>query len=316
VSSIDLTGRVAVVTGAGRGIGRAHALELARRGAAVVVNGASAASTLAVTAEVDEQGGDAVACVADIATHAGATAVLEAALDRWGRVDILVNNAGRRSPAPFDELTDDDLDPVFDSHLKGAFYMTQRAWGVMKDAGFGRIVMTSSSAGLFSCQGLSNYATAKAGLYGLTKALAYEGRDLGITCNVILPYAITNSPGNERLVASATTERQKYVAEDQLSQLDPARWDPSLTAHLVAYLASDGCTVTGEAFSCCQGRYARVFVGVTDGWLAPDPTLVDAESIARHFDEIRALTSFTAPESMYDELAEVVRRIVADGDHG
>jgi NAD(P)-dependent dehydrogenase (short-subunit alcohol dehydrogenase family) len=313
VSRIRFDDRVAVITGAGRGLGRAYALEFARRGASVVVNGASG-SVAGVAEDIHAFGGVAVPCIADVSTVEGGQRVIDVALEQWGRVDVLVNNAGRRSPAPFDELTSNDLAHVFDSHLGAAFHVTQPAWRDMRERGFGRIIMTSSSAGLFSNQDLSNYAAAKAGIYGLTKALAYEGRELGITCNVVLPYAVTNSAGNERLVASAEAERQRYVSEADLAKLEAARWEATLTAHLVLFLASDECTVTGEAFSSCLGRYARVFVGVADGWIAPDPSTVDVEMIATHFGEIRDLARATVPTSMYDELANVVHRIVQPDD--
>jgi NAD(P)-dependent dehydrogenase (short-subunit alcohol dehydrogenase family) len=163
---------------------------------------------------------------------------------------------------------------------------------------------------MFSNQGLSNYAAAKAGVYGLMKAMAYEGMSFGVQVNCILPYAATRAPGVVR-VPGIEDERRKYISDEEVAKVPPERYDPRLIAHLVAYLVHRGCEISGEAFSVCQGRYARVYVGVAHGWLAPDPQEVDAEAVKEHIADIRDVTHGHVPNWLYDESAAVTRRLLA-----
>jgi NAD(P)-dependent dehydrogenase (short-subunit alcohol dehydrogenase family) len=306
--TISLEGSVAVVTGAGRGIGRAHVQELSRRGAAVMVNDVDKELADEVVAGIVASGGRAVAAY-DSVTDAGApVALVGRALDELGGLDIVVHNAGVLRTGYFDELSDEHIDVVLQTHLRAAFALTRPAWQHMKRRGYGRIVITSSSSGLFSHQGLSNYAAAKAGLYGLTKALSFEGASHGIKVNAILPYATSISPAKDPIPDMA-----KFRAEYEADRpVDPERTDPRLIAQLVSYLVSRDCPVSGEAYSACYGRFARVFVGVADGWLAPDPAVVSSESIAEHFDQIRDLSGYSVPMWLFEETRDVQRRLAAD----
>jgi NAD(P)-dependent dehydrogenase (short-subunit alcohol dehydrogenase family) len=186
---IDFDGQVVIVTGGGRGIGRAYCLDLGARGARVVVADISAVDADAVVEKISGAGGIALAAHYDVATKVGGEQIVQAALDHFGRLDAVINNAGILRNGYFEDLTEGQIESVFAVHLKGAFFGTQPAWRVMKQRGYGRLVMTSSTSGIFSHQGLSNYAAAKAGLYGLTKALAFEGRPFGIMVNAVLPTA-------------------------------------------------------------------------------------------------------------------------------
>lgn len=307
MSTIDFSGRVAVVTGAGRGIGRSHALELARRGAAVVVNDYSQQFAQEVVGEIQSGGGKAIANYDSVATAEGGANIVKDALARFGKLDVLINNAGILRPAYFENLTLAEIDAVLDSHLRSCFFVTQPAWRHMKQTGYGRIIMTSSSSGLFSHQGLANYAAAKAGVYGLTKALAYEGAQCGIKTNVVLPYAQTTI-SKLNPIPDMLEHRNKFVS-DELAQHIAGRDSPDMIAHLVAYLASEGCEPNGEAFSVCAGRYGRVFVGVADGWLAPDPRTVSAEAIAQNLPKIRDITQHTAPMWLFEECADTAKRL-------
>ena len=178
-------------------------------------------------------------------------------MDAFGSVEIVVNNAGLRRTGYFGSLTLEQIDDVLDSHLRAGFFVTQPAWEVMKRNSYGRVIFTGSAAGMFSCQGLSNYAAAKAGLYGLTKALAYEGREHGINVNCVLPWANTAVPGMAPRVQGYRDELRRYVDPDELARLPEWRTDTKLTAYLVAALVSPSCAITGEAISMCQGRFAR-----------------------------------------------------------
>src|SRR5687768_5519579 len=192
----DLTfdGKVAIVTGAGGGLGRAHALELARRGALVVVNdlggsvdgtGSSESAAQKVVDEIRAAGGEAIPNFDTVSTPEGGEAIVRAAVDAFGRVDILINNAGILRDKSFANLTADLVEPVLDVHLKGAFFVTRPAWVHMREQGYGRIVNTSSASGIFGNFGQANYGAAKMGLIGLARVLAQEGAKYNIKVNAI-----------------------------------------------------------------------------------------------------------------------------------
>ena len=279
-----------------------HALELGRRGAAVVVNDVAGLDSQdgpaadAVVAEIAAAGGTAVASYDTVATPDGGKAIVETALERFGAVDAVVHNAGVWRNVPYDEMTSAELEPVLDVHLRGAFFVTQPAWSIMKDQGYGRIVLTSSSAGAFGRESGTNYVASKSAMLGFGRALALEGARHGILSNCILPIAPFGRRGP---VAPELTEQ---VAQ---SGLPPDVAGPEHVVGMVAYLASAACTVSGEAFSAGGGRYARVFVGVASGWLSPQGSCATAEDIEAHLGDIEDLRDFTVPSSAWDELRDI-----------
>jgi NAD(P)-dependent dehydrogenase (short-subunit alcohol dehydrogenase family) len=270
-------GKVVIVTGAGRNLGREYALLFAARGARVVVNdlgvGISDTDGIAdapatppaddVVAEITAAGGDAVANRDSISTPDGGAAIVQAALDAYGTVDVVVNNAGQVRMAPFPELTEAQLDAVIDTQLRGALNVGRPAWKVMEAAGRGRFVNVSSGAAFGGVPGGAVYGMAKMGVVGLTRAMASEGRALGIAANVIAPYAKTR-PGTGFGPFPASEELNEWLA-------------PRLVAPLVGWLAHDACPVSGECFSVGGGHYARVGLEVTEGLVDRDATI---ESIA------------------------------------
>lgn len=277
MSDIVFDNRVAIVTGAGGGLGRTYALELARRGARVVVNdfGGSVAGTGGATTPADEvvgeiqaAGGEAVASYESVASPEGGAAIVQTALDSFGTVDIVVNNAGILRDKSFANLEFDDLHAVLDVHLEGAFYVTQPAFRVMKEKGYGRLVFTSSNSGILGNFGQSNYGAAKMGLVGMSNVLAIEGAKYNIKSNVIAPTAKTRM-----------TEDLLGPAADMLQ--------PEQVAPLVVYLASEECELTHEIFSAGGGRYARFFVGVNEGWFAGPGAVPTVEEIRDHLEGIR-----------------------------
>lgn len=292
MSAIDLSGRVAVVTGAGGGLGRSHALLLASRGARVVVNdlggapdgtGADTSPANLVVKEILDAGGDAIANHDSVATPQGGQSVIDTAIEAFGTVDIVVNNAGILRDKSFAKLVPEDFDLLIDVHLKGAFYVSQPAFKVMKEKGFGRIIHTTSGSGLFGNFGQGNYAAAKTGLIGLSNVLAIEGMKYDIRSNVIAPIAQSRLTGG--LAAGGL--------DDALA--------PELVSPLVAYLAAPECTVTHEIFSVGGGRIARVFLGVTDGWFAGRGTRFSLEEVADNLDKILEHETFTIPSSVGEE---------------
>jgi NAD(P)-dependent dehydrogenase (short-subunit alcohol dehydrogenase family) len=291
---LGFDGRVAIVTGAGGGLGRAHALLLAARGAQVVVNdlggsvdgaGASEGPAAAVAREIEDAGGVAVANTDTVATPDGGQGIVDAALSAFGRVDIVVNNAGILRDRAFHNLTPADIDPIIDVHLRGAFYPTIPAWRAMREQGYGRVVFTSSASGILGNFGQSNYGAAKMGVVGLTRVLAIEGARHGIRVNAIAPMARTR------------------MTEGLLGDMHD-RLDPELVSPVVAWLAHERCAVTGEVFTVGGGRVGRMFVGVTPGFHKPDLTVEDVDA---HLAEIRDETGYVVPADSLGELPLLVQ---------
>jgi NAD(P)-dependent dehydrogenase (short-subunit alcohol dehydrogenase family) len=288
VSAHSFEGRVAVVTGAGRGIGRAYALLLAERGAGVVVNdlggsmdgvGADAGPASAVAAEIVAAGGAAIADVHDVATVAGAEALVDAAAERFGRVDVLVNNAGIIRWAGLPDADAANLDQHLAVHVGGSFNTTRAAWPRMVEQGYGRIVMTTSS-GMFGLPHNLSYATAKAAVIGLTRSLVTAGAKHGIKVNLIAPAAMTRMAG------------QAGDADDPQGPMAPA-----LVAPMVAYLAHEDCPVSGEIYAAGAGRFARIFIASTEGYVHGDanPTI---EDIAGNWARINDEAVYTVPRDL------------------
>ena len=289
VSSLGYDGKVAIVTGAGNGLGREHALLLASRGAQVVVNdlggsvageGADNGPAQSVADEIEAHGGVAVASTASVSTRAGGEDIVRTAVEAFGRVDIVINNAGILRDKAFHNLTDDLLDSVLDVHLRGAFYVTQPAWRLMRDQGYGRVVNTSSAAGIFGNFGQTNYGAAKMGLVGFTRVLAQEGAKYGIKANVIAPGAKTRM-----------TEDLMGGVADKL--------EPRLVSPLVAFLAHEDCPVSGQAFSVGGGRVAQIFIGVTTGIYDADLT---AEVVRDRWDQLCDQAGYVVPSNAMEEL--------------
>jgi NAD(P)-dependent dehydrogenase (short-subunit alcohol dehydrogenase family) len=296
MADLGFDGKVAIITGAGGGLGRSHALELARRGALVVVNdlggsvdgtGSGASAAQAVVDEITAAGGEAVANYDSVATPEGGRAIVQTAVDAWGRVDIIINNAGILRDASFKNMDADKVSAVLDVHLRGAFNVTQPAWEMMRNQGYGRIVNTASGAGVFGNFGQTNYGAAKMGLVGLTRVLAVEGAKNNIKANAIAPVAKTRM-----------TEDILGPAADKLM--------PEVVTPVVAYLAHEDCPVTGEVYSCGGGRVARIFIGVTRGITDPDLTV---ETVRDRFDEIRDEDGYEVPANLNEELMLALKSI-------
>ncbi len=213
---IDLSGQVAIVTGAGGGLGRAHARLLASRGAHVLVNDLGQGAD-EVAAEIRDQGGSAAAFQASVTDRNQVSAMTDFALSQWGRVDMLVNNAGILRDKTFAKMDLADFQLVVDVHLMGAANCTKAVWDIMRDQGYGRIVMTTSSSGLYGNFGQSNYGAAKLGLVGLMNTLALEGKKYGIHVNCLAPTA-------------ATRMMEGILPPEQLDLLDPDRVSPAVLA--------------------------------------------------------------------------------------
>lgn len=299
MTDIRFDDRVAVITGAGGGLGKTYALELARRGAKIVVNdlggkadGTGGGQSMAdqTVQEIVAAGGEAVASYDSVATPEGGEAIIGKAIDAFGGVDIVINNAGVLRDKTFVKLTPEELNVVLDVHLKGAFYVSQPAFRVMKDKGYGRLLFTSSAAGIFGNFGQTNYGAAKMGLVGLMHVLAVEGAKYDVRANAIAPTARTR------------------MTEELLGPLAPLL-DPESVTPLVVYLCSEGCELTHEIFSVGGGRFARVFVGLTPGWMAPKGAKVSAEDVQAHIEQIRDPESYIVPTSITDELRVLSRAL-------
>jgi NAD(P)-dependent dehydrogenase (short-subunit alcohol dehydrogenase family) len=288
MSALGYDGKVAIITGAGGGLGRQHALMMAKRGALIVVNdlggsidgvGSNDSAAQIVVDEIKAIGGEAVADHNTVATPEGGQAIVQTAIDTYGRVDIVINNAGILRDKAFHNMTPDLLNPVLDVHLKGAFYVTQPAFVHMREQGYGRIISTSSAAGVFGNFGQTNYGAAKMGLVGFTRVLGVEGARFNIKANAIAPLAMTRM-----------TEDILGALKDKLA--------PELVSPLVAFLAHEECPVSGQLFSVGGGRVAHVFLGETNGYYSPTLT---PEDVQNNWETITARDNFSVPNNLGEE---------------
>jgi NAD(P)-dependent dehydrogenase (short-subunit alcohol dehydrogenase family) len=299
LSDISFDGRVAIVTGGGGGLGRSYALELARRGARVVVNdlggsvdgtGAGTRAADAVVEEIKGAGGEGLPSYESVASPEGGEAIVASATEAFGTVDIVINNAGILRDRSFSNLTLDDLHGVLDTHLKGAFYVSMPAFKVMKEKGYGRFVHTSSNSGLFGNFGQSNYGAAKMGLVGLSNVLAIEGAKYGIQSNVIGPVARTRM-----------TEELLGPLADLVS--------PEQVMPMVIYLASEANPYSHEIFTAGGGRYGRIFIGTNSGWFAGPKVVPTVEEIEANMSQIRDVSSYEIPGSSSEEIMIIARNL-------
>ena len=294
MADLGFDGKVAIITGAGGGLGREHALLLASRGAQVVINdlggsvsgeGGSEGPAHTTAKEIEDLGGIAVADTNSVATPEGGEAIVKTAVDAYGRVDIVINNAGILRDKTFHNMTPEFVDPVLDVHLRGAFWVTRPAWVKMREQGYGRVINTSSNSGILGNFGQSNYGAAKMGLVGFTRVLAAEGAKYNIKANALAPVARTR------------------MTEELLGPL-AERLDPSLVSPVVAWLAHEDCPVTGEIYSVGGGRVARFFIGMTTGYANPKLTL---EDVRDNWDQIRNEEGYTVPSGPGDEFAAMMK---------
>jgi NAD(P)-dependent dehydrogenase (short-subunit alcohol dehydrogenase family) len=294
MSDLGFQDKVAIITGAGGGLGRQHALLLASRGAQVVVNdlggsvsgeGGSAGPAETTAKEINDLGGVAVPDTNSVATPEGGAAIVQSALDAFGRVDIVINNAGILRDKAFHNMTPDLVDAVLDVHLRGAFNVTRPAWIKMREQSYGRVLNTASNAGILGNFGQANYGAAKMGLVGFTRVLAQEGAKYNIKANAVAPVAGTR------------------MTFDLLGPL-AEKLDPALVSPIAAWLVHEDCPVTGEVYSAAGGRIARFFIGLTPGYYNPELTV---EDVRDHFDEIRREDGYTVPNGIADEFTELLK---------
>jgi NAD(P)-dependent dehydrogenase (short-subunit alcohol dehydrogenase family) len=279
VNDLRFDDRVAVVTGAGRGLGRSYALLLASRGAKVVVNdtggsltgdGVDTVPADEVVREIKAAGGEAVPSTDSVATPVGGKAIIDAALDHYGRIDILVHNAGTVRRAPLPEMSYEDFDALLDVHLRGAFHVVRPAFPLMQAARYGRMVLTSSIGGLYGNHGVANYAVAKAGIIGLSNVVALEGAADNVMCNVIVPSAVT------RMAEGLDISAYPPMCPDQV-------------APVVGWLSHELCSITGEMLIAVAGRVARVVIAETPGVFRP------SWSIEQVGEDLTAIRDMHAP---------------------
>jgi NAD(P)-dependent dehydrogenase (short-subunit alcohol dehydrogenase family) len=309
---IDFSGRVAIVTGAGGGLGSEYCRALAARGAAVVLNdlggntdgeGASTGYADRVAAEIKSMGGKAVANYDTVSTPEGGEAIVRSALDHFGHIDIVMNNAGNQRNVRFGELSEADIDSVFDVHVKGTFFVTQPAYHLMVRQGYGRIVLVSSQSGIFGNPIRSNYASAKTAMIGPMNVIAQEAPP-GVAINCLFPNAVGGrlggQPGDIRSDAEFLAAAGKRVP----NYIDGMQ--PCFVAPLACYLASERCTHSQHMYSVLGGKYSRIFTGLTAGWYHAGKVLPTIEEVVAHLPQIDDLGRYDVPLSGLDEMDTVI----------
>ena len=308
MSEFSFDGRVAVVTGAGRGIGRAHARLLAERGAKVVVNdlggsmeggGADAGPAQSVAEEIVAAGGQAVADTHDVSTQAGGQAIIDTAIRHFGRIDILVNNAGIIRWAGLPEVDLDNLEAHLAVHLIGSFTTTRAAWPHFVQQGYGRVVLTTSS-GLFGFDNNLSYAAAKGAVIGMARSAKLAGEPHGIKVNLIAPAARTRMAGGD-----AQPDDAQAVPGQPVMPSDAV-------APMVAFLAHESCPVSGEIYTAGAGRFARLFIASTEGYVHADgPATV--EDVAKNWDTINDEAGYYVPGDLLAWSGSFLKHQLAQG---
>ncbi|MET0984551.1 MAG: SDR family NAD(P)-dependent oxidoreductase [Steroidobacteraceae bacterium] len=316
MSNRGFENQVVIVTGAGQGLGRCYALELAKRGAAVLVNdigsqvdGTAGLDRRVATGVVDEivaAGGRAAASFDSVTTPEGAQQIVTAALDHFGRIDAVVHNAGTVRFAPFEATTLDDYRVMVDMHIGGTFHVAQAAYRVMQRQRSGRFVLTASNAGLFGIEAQAAYGAGKAGVIGLNNLIAIEGAEYGIRSNAVMPVALTRMAAHAAVVPT----KSSALLGDLLPVIE-SRLKPEFVAPLVLYLASAQCRQTGQVFSAVGGRYSRAVKGVGSGWLAPAGPAPSMEDLAQHWDEVIEVRGLKEPTSGMQEIQFVAEQLKA-----
>lgn len=322
MSAINFNGQVAIVTGAGGALGSAFCRELARRGAAIVANdlggsitGAGGSTEFAdgIVAEVTAVGGRAIANYDTVATAAGGQAIIEAALQAFGRIDVVISNAGNQRNGAFGELTEDDIDAVYAVHVKGAFNVCQPAYREMVKQGYGRLVLVSSQSGVFGNPYRANYGSAKTAMIGLMNVIAQEAPP-GIAVNTLFPNAMGGRLGGTPLEDRPDIEFLKAAGARSQHYRDGMR--PEFVAAMGAYMASRQNDRSQHMYSVLGGKFARIFVGLTDGWYVPGAEPPSAEDIAAHIEQIEDTSRYSTPFSGLEEMDTVLearRRIGLSG---
>jgi NAD(P)-dependent dehydrogenase (short-subunit alcohol dehydrogenase family) len=293
VSDVRFDGRVAIVTGAGGGLGRSHALLLASRGAKVVVNdlggsrdgSGTGAHNMAdqVVDEIKAAGGEAVANYDGVDTAAGGENIVKAAMDAFGKVDICIANAGILRDRAFHNITEEDWDKIFAVHVKGSFNVIQPAFRIMRQNNYGRIIVTTSNAGLYGNFGQANYSAAKTAVLGFASTLELEGAKYNIKANVIAPVAASR------------------LTEDVMPPPVLERLKPELVSPVVAYLCSEECQVSGNIFTAGGGYVGRAAIVESKGAVLPN---ISIEAVRDNFSKITDMSGAEEFTNAFDEVSK------------
>ncbi|PCJ22258.1 MAG: hypothetical protein COB04_00425 [Gammaproteobacteria bacterium] len=301
---VSFLNRVAVVTGAGAGLGRSHAKFLAERGAKVVVNdlggtvageGASTDAADRVVEEIVAAGGIAVASYDSVASEAGGRNIIKTAVDHFGKIDILVNNAGTIRDKSFAKLDLENFTALMDVHLMGAVYCTRAAWPLMLESRYGRVVMTTSSAGLFGSHGHSNYSSAKLSLVGLMNALKQEGTKKNVLVNAVAPMALTR------------------MTESVMSPKLAPRMKPEYVSAMVAWFSSEQCKLAGEIIECGMGYYSKVQIMEAEGVFLGDGDVPSPDMIGQHWAAISDMRGAKSYKNADDLIRSVFYKMKEQG---